>query len=92
MVPAEIEKFTACRRWVSSLRLRSCAVSRSWSIAISTSFGGAPDTCTRATPGMRSRRRLNSRSIMSYAPVRSLLLASRTRSTGMSVVENLNTK
>ena len=54
--------------------------------------GGAPDTSTRATPGMRSIRRLNSRSIMSYEPVRSVLLARRTRSTGWSVVENLKTK
>jgi len=92
ITPAEIEKFTACSRCVSSLRLRLCAVNRSWLIAISTSFGGAPDTSTRATPGMRSIRRLNSRSIMSYAPVRSVLLARRTRSTGWSVVENLKTK
>ena len=92
MTPAEIEKLTACRRVVRSLRLRSCAVNRSWLIAISTSLGGAPDTSTRATPGIRSIRRLNSRSIMSYAPVRSVALARRTRRTGSSVVENLKTK
>ena len=56
--PAETEKLIARRRWVSSLRPRPVAVRRSGSIAISTSFCGAPSTSTLATPGMRSSRRL----------------------------------
>ncbi len=89
--PAEIEKFSVRRRSLSSLMLRLWAVNRSGLIAISTSFGGAPEMLTRATPGMRSIRRLNSRSSMSYAPVRSVALARRTFSTGSSLLDHLNT-
>ncbi|MNI87766.1 hypothetical protein D3C73_1449930 [compost metagenome] len=63
--PAEIEKFNVRRRSLSSLMLRPWAFRRFGSIAISTSFGGAPVISTRATPGIRSIRRLNSRSSMS---------------------------
>ena len=77
---------------LSSFRPMPWALRRSDEIAISTSFGGAPSTSTRATPGMRSSRRLNSRSIMSYSRVMSRLLASRTFSTGSSLVENFITK
>ena len=76
--------------WSRSLRLRLCAVRRSGSIAISTSFGGAPETSTlrHARDAFDAPLELAVDQVVRAGQV-GWSLARRTRSTGWSLVDEL---